>query len=179
MSDRPVSLAAVEDMLRKCGYHDLVPLLASVPTFAPATPVAPKSVEEMAVEMGYTKCAHPACEGYGNNTSECVSERTIIRLHAEHTAPTKPPREMLRADLSRVPAVLTVVLADTWVTECAIVHENEHRPYKRRTVHIELTDEQRAEMAPRDVGESRGKPVYEVVLTSWLEDLAPLRRVQA
>lgn len=73
---------------------NLVAALEALPTFAPATPDAPKSVDEMAAEMGYTKCAHPACEGYNNNTSECVSERTIIRLHAEHTAPTKPPREM-------------------------------------------------------------------------------------
>lgn len=101
--DRPVSLAAaIGEITRanECGdindgpFVELENALRALPTFAPATPAAPKSVDEMAAEMGYTKCAHPACEGYNNNTGEYVSERTIIRLHAEHTTPTKPPREM-------------------------------------------------------------------------------------
>jgi len=56
------------------------------------------------------------------------------------TGPTaKPPL---------VPDTLTVVLIDNTPTYIAIVHENEWRPYGRRTVQIRLTDEQRRQIAP-------------------------------
>lgn len=84
-----------------CGHSELVTMphhdrviVEADKLATPPAPVAPKSVEEMAAKLGYAKCAHPTCEGYGNNTGECVSERTIIRLHAEHIARTTPPREM-------------------------------------------------------------------------------------
>ena len=67
------------------------------------------------------------------------------------------------------PRVLTVVLADTLRTRIAIIHENEVCPYRRRTVQIVLTEDQRAALRPRSVGESSGRPVFEEVLDCWLE----------
>ena len=81
MSDRPVSLRAVlselamVDAIPVDDHSRIVDRLRALPTFAPATPAAPKSVDEMAAEMGLT-----------------VAD--LVRLHAEHTAPTKLPREM-------------------------------------------------------------------------------------
>lgn len=65
---------------------------------------------------------------------------------------------------------VTFVLADTHRTYVAVVHENEHVPYRRRTVTIELTPEQVAQLAPRRVGVSQGADVYEETLTCWLEN---------
>lgn len=71
--------------------------------------------------------------------------------------------------MSRAPEVLTVVLEDRWGTYISIVHENEHRPYVRRTVQIRLTDEQRAQLEPQKVGSDRGTTKYEAVRECWLE----------
>lgn len=60
---------------------------------------------------------------------------------------TDPP-----AEPPLVPDTLTVVLIDDTPTYVAIVHENEWRPYARRTVQIRLTDEQRRQLAPRARG---------------------------
>ena len=68
-----------------------------------------------------------------------------------------------------VPDTLTVIMADTMVTYVSLVHENEHRPYGRRTVQIELTEEQRRALAPRVTGSDGGTPTHEVPLDSWLE----------
>ena len=68
-----------------------------------------------------------------------------------------------------VPDTLTVVLIDDTPNYIAIVHENEWRPYGRRTVQIRLTKEQRRQIAPRSTGMIRGKHTYEHVLQAWLE----------
>ena len=68
-----------------------------------------------------------------------------------------------------VPDTLTVVLIDDTRTHVAIVHENEWRPYGRRTVQIRLTKEQRRQIAPRSTGMISGKHTYEDVLQAWLE----------
>lgn len=68
-----------------------------------------------------------------------------------------------------VPDTLTVVLVDDTPTYIAIVHENEWRPYARRTVQIRLTDDQRRQLAPRATGMISGKHTHEHVLQSWLE----------
>lgn len=65
---------------------------------------------------------------------------------------------------------VTFVLANTHRTYVAIVHENEHVPYRRRTVTIELTPEQVALLEPRVVGIDGGKEVYEEHLACWLEN---------
>ena len=75
----------------------------------------------------------------------------------------------LKACLANVPDTLTVVLADTHATYMAIVHENEHRPFQRRTVQIRLTNEQRRELRPRHTGMNRGQATHEEHLTAWLE----------
>lgn len=64
---------------------------------------------------------------------------------------------------------LTVVLIDDTPNYIEIVHENDWRPYGRRTVQIRLTDEQRRQIAPRSTGMIRGKHTYEDVLQAWLE----------
>ena len=74
-----------------------------------------------------------------------------------------------KACSANVPDTLTVVLADTYGTYLAVVHENEHRPFQRRTVQIPLTDEQRHKLRPRHTGMDRGKPTHEEFLTAWLE----------
>ena len=68
-----------------------------------------------------------------------------------------------------VPDTLTVVLIDDTPNYIAIVHENEWRPYGRRTVQIRLTKEQRRQIAPRSTGMISGKHTYEDVLQAWLE----------
>ncbi|MYD87715.1 MAG: hypothetical protein F4Y14_16945 [Acidobacteria bacterium] len=68
-----------------------------------------------------------------------------------------------------VPDTLTVVLIDDTPNYVAIVHENEWRPYARRTVQIRLTDEQRRQLAPRATGMIHGKQQHEQVLQAWLE----------
>ena len=68
-----------------------------------------------------------------------------------------------------VPEVLTVVLADTQVTQTAIIFENEHRPYQRRTVQIELTPDQRRQLEPRHTGRVNGTDTFEEVHQAWLE----------
>ena len=69
----------------------------------------------------------------------------------------------------RTPNTLTVVLADTHRTTVAIVHENEHIPYRRRTVHVKLTPEQLAQIEPRSTGWMSGEERFEEVVTCWLE----------
>ncbi len=73
------------------------------------------------------------------------------------------------ANVPTTPDTLTVILADTTATMVAIVHENEQRPYRRRTIQLKLTDEQRRQLEPRYTGHSNGKAMYEEVLDAWLE----------
>ncbi len=64
---------------------------------------------------------------------------------------------------------LHFILADTHRTYVAIVHENEHVPYRKRIVTIELTPEQMEAIKPRKIGEMQGKEVYEELLDVILE----------
>ena len=68
-----------------------------------------------------------------------------------------------------MPDTLTVVLIDDTPNHIAIVHENEWRPYGRRTVQIRLTEEQRRQIAPRPTGMISGRQTHEQVLQAWLE----------
>ena len=77
--------------------------------------------------------------------------------------PGPPPNPPL------VPDTLTVVLIDPSPNHAAIIHENEWRPYGRRTVQIRLTEEQRRQLAPRNTGTIRGEHTWEHVLQAWLE----------
>ena len=67
------------------------------------------------------------------------------------------------------PRTLTVVLADTFVSEIAREFEGEHRPYERRSVQIELTPEQREKLKRRKVGVRGGETMREVIIDCWLE----------
>ena len=59
------------------------------------------------------------------------------------------PTETKTTTMPLVPSTLTVVLADTQASSCADMNENEQRPYRRRTVQIKLTEEQRQALTPR------------------------------
>lgn len=69
----------------------------------------------------------------------------------------------------RVPDTLTVVLIDTTTNYISIVHENEWRPYTRRTVQIKLTEEQRRALTPQHTGTINGETTHERILQAWLE----------
>lgn len=71
----------------------------------------------------------------------------------------------------QTPRVLTVVLADTQRTRDSIVYEEEHLPYRRRTVQIELAPEQRAKIELRKVGSNGVEPIYEEIAGCWLEPI--------
>ena len=68
-----------------------------------------------------------------------------------------------------VPNTLTVITINGEPTISAIVHENEWRPYRRRTVQIALTEEQRHQIEPRQTGYADGRMQHEEVLQCWLE----------
>lgn len=72
---------------------------------------------------------------------------------------------------------LTVVMVNTWRTQIAIVHENSFLPYTRRTVQIELTQEQVAALAPQKLGVNCGKDVHEEMGEVWLEASTPNDRI--
>lgn len=64
---------------------------------------------------------------------------------------------------------LTFLLADTYRTQVAIVHEGESRPYGRRSVTIDLTPEQMAAVQRKLLGASSGVDVYEEYLDVFIE----------
>lgn len=66
---------------------------------------------------------------------------------------------------------LQVVMLDTHRTRMSIVHENEHIPYGRRLVTIELTEAQAAKLLPRKVGSECGNPIFEEIGEVWLDDV--------
>lgn len=65
---------------------------------------------------------------------------------------------------------VTFILADTHVTWVSLYHENEHRPFRKRTVTIELTPEQVSQLAPRNVGVRDGEAQFEEILECFLEN---------
>lgn len=64
---------------------------------------------------------------------------------------------------------LVVVMLNTWITECSLMHCNEHRPYGRRIVSLELTPEQVSALRPMQVGSDRGQNVTESIGEVWIE----------
>lgn len=75
-------------------------------------------------------------------------------------------------DSTRVPDVmLTVVVRD--ISPFVFMQE----PCVYRSVHIELTDEQRRQLALRNVGVNCGTPVYEEFAQAFLEPRGLLRKV--
>ena len=68
---------------------------------------------------------------------------------------------------------ITLILANTLRTEIALIHENESRPYERRTVTLQLTDEQIAAIRPRFVGSNGGADRYEEILNVFIDEEIP------
>lgn len=64
---------------------------------------------------------------------------------------------------------LHFILADTYRTYLATAFDNEHVPYKKRIVTVELTPDQLDAIKPRKVGMSGENEVYEEVLDVILE----------
>lgn len=64
---------------------------------------------------------------------------------------------------------LTVIMLDNHRTYIAVVYENDHIPYGRRTVQIELTPEQMTQITPRKLGVINGKDKFEEIGPCWLE----------
>jgi len=71
--------------------------------------------------------------------------------------------------MADAPIKLHFVLADTLATYLSLIYENEHRPYRKRVVTIELTPEQMEAIAPRSVGWCDGTERYEELLDVILE----------
>ncbi len=65
---------------------------------------------------------------------------------------------------------LTFILADTQRTYVSITCENEHRPYSKRTVTLELTAEQLLQVKPRYTGDRGNARTYEEVLEVFVEN---------
>ena len=64
---------------------------------------------------------------------------------------------------------LTVIMVNTHRTAIAIRYENDHMPFTRRVVSVDLTPDQVEMLKPMEVGTWSGKPVYEEIGQSWLE----------
>lgn len=62
-----------------------------------------------------------------------------------------------------------IIMLDTHRTRIALVHENEHIPYRRRLVEIVLTPEQEALLQPLCVGTEGGNDVFEEYGPAWFQ----------
>lgn len=95
--DRPVSLAAVEELIRARefafasddGFRRALSDVRALPTFAPATPDAPKSVEEMADAIG-TILPCPFCGSSADHRGEAAYVR-CTNLSCETMGPCDDP----------------------------------------------------------------------------------------
>lgn len=65
---------------------------------------------------------------------------------------------------------LTVMFVDTLRTQMSIVHENSFLPYKKRIVHVPLTEEQIKLLEPRVTGKWSGVDQFEEIGDTFLED---------
>lgn len=65
--------------------------------------------------------------------------------------------------------ILTVVMVDTHRNRIALIHENSTMPYRMRTVHIKLTEEQLELLRPQWVGTNQGEDIFEELGEVWLE----------
>jgi hypothetical protein len=65
---------------------------------------------------------------------------------------------------------LCVELLDTHRTTISVVHLNEHVPFGRRVVQIELTDEQLETIKPKHLGSHQKVEIYETIGNIWLQD---------
>lgn len=64
---------------------------------------------------------------------------------------------------------LTVELLDTFRTRMGVIHENDHIPYGRRLVSVELLESQINRLKPKVVGIEGTREVYEELGSVWIE----------
>jgi hypothetical protein len=67
---------------------------------------------------------------------------------------------------------ITVIIANTWRTTVAVIHENQMLPYGKRSVTIELTPEQCKQLTLRKVGTDRDRDVYEEIFDCFVDEPA-------
>ena len=78
--------------------------------------------------------------------------------------PNKPnTRKNIRA------LTLSVIIEDRYRTYIGMVHEQQIVPYGRRTVQIQLTPKQNAQLECNELGKASGTTVHEVIRECWLE----------
>lgn len=65
---------------------------------------------------------------------------------------------------------ITFVFADIWETEMRLKHENEFVPYKKRTVSINLTEEQLKQIQCQRVGRDGNEDKYEEIIDCFIEN---------
>ena len=65
---------------------------------------------------------------------------------------------------------ITFIIADTWETEARLRYENEHVPYKKRTVTINLTDEQLKQIQCEKVGKESDVDKLEEIIDCFIEN---------
>ncbi len=65
---------------------------------------------------------------------------------------------------------LRFALVNYWENSCRLECENTTAPIHKRLVSIELTEDQLAALDKRDLGVSRGKPVYEHLEFLFMEE---------
>lgn len=65
---------------------------------------------------------------------------------------------------------LIVELVNTFRTRLAVHHENDHIPFRRRIVCIELTPDQIKKLEPKKLGTDQGADVFEELGNIWVQD---------
>jgi len=65
---------------------------------------------------------------------------------------------------------LTFIIADELANRMRLQYENEFFPYRKRTVSIELTQEQIEQIGIKEVGIFEGTKVWEVIHEVWVEE---------
>ena len=133
-------------------------------------PFSPKNgIDDGTDEEKHGRYDLAAADGYwlGRLLDETAAD--AVRRRTPGTAAPPLADDEPHGCRAKVPDTVTVVLADTQGTYLAAVHENEHRPYQRRTVQIRLTDEQRRALRPRHTGMNAGRHTHEEHLDAWLE----------
>jgi hypothetical protein len=64
---------------------------------------------------------------------------------------------------------VTFIVADLWASHCAMMSENIKLPPRKRTVTIELNDDQMQKLSLKEIGSDKGSPVFEQILECFVE----------
>ena len=180
--DRPVSLAAVEALIRARefafasddGFRRALSDVRALPTFAPATPDAPKSVEEMADAIG-TILPCPFCGSSADHRGEAAYVR-CTNLSCETMGPSDDPTGSKWNAVPRglpAPEWTGPDRWQPWIDDCAARPDD--NPDNLPAGFVAIGPWEPGNIAP---GSVRGAD-YEwrpVMMQAWRR---PLRRVQA